>query len=169
MLQTDPKKLRWCGIDMRSRLRRRIAVVFTVAVFLFGSTLLITVSEAHASLNRYHAGFWSTLLLLTCCSLGVLRPGGVVKPFRQLTFRMKGIGEVVTVNGLDELAEYRFGSRFDALNEERQTAVLNSYRVGSRFFPAKASKAPSVPTQRICCRLDERVRRRSKALRPGSF
>jgi hypothetical protein len=33
MLRTDEKKLRWCGIDMRSRLRRRVAVVLTYAVF----------------------------------------------------------------------------------------------------------------------------------------
>lgn len=34
MLATDAKKLRWCGIDMRSRLRRRVAVMVTYAGFL---------------------------------------------------------------------------------------------------------------------------------------
>ena len=34
MLATDAKKLRWCGVDMRSRSRRRVAVVLTYAVFL---------------------------------------------------------------------------------------------------------------------------------------
>ena len=34
MLTTDAKRLRWCGIDMHSRSRRRVAVVATYAVFL---------------------------------------------------------------------------------------------------------------------------------------
>ena len=34
MLATDEKRLRWCGIDMRSRSRRRVAVVATYAAFL---------------------------------------------------------------------------------------------------------------------------------------
>src|SRR5271168_3267683 len=34
MLVTDAAKLRWMGVDMRSRWRRRVAVVLTYAVFL---------------------------------------------------------------------------------------------------------------------------------------
>jgi hypothetical protein len=35
MLATDVEKLHWCGIDMRPRWRRRVAVVATYAMFLF--------------------------------------------------------------------------------------------------------------------------------------
>jgi hypothetical protein len=34
MLVTDEKKLRWCGIDMHARWRRRVAVVLTYAAFV---------------------------------------------------------------------------------------------------------------------------------------
>ncbi len=151
MLNPDPNKLRFLGIDLRSRLRRRCAVVLTFAVF-FAALLSLSVEMDESKLLQGHS-VGPVLMLVICfvCSLGIFRENGPVKAFNEPVWRLKGVkGGSVLLRSLDDLAEYRFGGKFDDLPAAQQNDVLGSYRVGNYFYPAASSKAPS--------RLDERER-----------
>ena len=91
------------------------------------------------------------LVIAFVCSLGIFRENGPVKAFNEPIWRLKGVkGGSVLLRSLDDLAEYRFGGKFDDLPAGQQSDVLGTYRVGNYFYPAASSKAPS--------RLDERER-----------
>lgn len=151
MLNSDPKKLRFLGIDLHSRTRRRYAVVLTIVAFVMAMAALSEGTDNSAALQRYHCGFWLMLLASAVCSAGIFREGGPVKAFNEPIWRLKEMkGGAVLLRNLDDLAEYRFGGRFDALTEAQQDEVLRSYRIGNYFYPATDSKAST--------RLDERER-----------
>jgi hypothetical protein len=151
VLNSDPKKLRFFGIDLKSRFRRRCAVVLTFAVFFIAMTGLSYGMESWKVLQRYRCGGWLMLLVPILCSVGIFREGGPVKAFNEPVWRLKGVkGGSLLLRSLDDRAEYRFGGRFDELPAAQQNEILGSYRVGNYFFPAASSKAPSM--------LDERER-----------
>ncbi len=164
MLNPDPKKLRWLGIDMRSRTRRRCAVVLHVAVGVLGLFTLAAATADEPVLQRYHLSLYLMLLLTLLCSQGIFREGGVVKPFQErkehekAPWRLRGRpGRFVMLGSLDDRAEYRYGAKFDDLAEAEQQELLMKYRVGNYLFPAEASKAPGM--QKAPPILDEREQR----------
>jgi hypothetical protein len=149
MLATDEKKLRWLGIDLRARWRRRVAVLVNYAVLLM--SLLFMCGEATGPpwsahyLLAYPAIAFLTLILLW---ISVFWDGRLVKNFddppkvAQRKYQMVG--------SLDEWARYRYGvANFDAASKEQQTELLRRYRVGNFWVPAKP-----LPTRPL--RLDER-------------
>jgi hypothetical protein len=144
-------KLKSFGIDLRSRSRRRFAVVVTFGLYVL-AMLVVSVGADHSlTLQRYHLGIWLMFGLTALFSLGIFREGGPVKAFAEPVWRVRGMkGGLVMVRSLDDLAEYRFGGRFDALTEAEQDVVLRAYRVGNYLFPAENSRAST--------RLDERER-----------
>jgi hypothetical protein len=135
MLSAEEKRLRWWGMDMRPRWRRRVAVVLT---YLLIFTMVIVVSgwlETHA--------FWAMLAVgagtMGIVGLSVLRQNGVVKRFEDNPhLRVRGMGEMVRVDGLDQWAQYFYGvADFDSASETQKDDLLLRYRVGARLFPKR--------------------------------
>jgi hypothetical protein len=152
MLNPDPAKLRYLGIDLHSRTRRRIVVVFTWLAFVIGMSLLSYTLDtqpfflAHSIIGFYLVAFAVGLFTLA----SVFRDGGVVKTFHLRVWHIHGMrgGEFVLLRSLDDWARYQHGARLTELPEEQQREVLRTYRVGYYVFPADKSKTPE--------RLDER-------------
>jgi hypothetical protein len=151
MLNPDPAKLRYLGIDLRSRTRRRWVVSITWALFFVGMAMLSNWFDS----QRY---FMSHPLLALGLALGavilytlgsVFRDGGALKHFDLPTWRLRGLrGQFVLLQSLDDWARYKHGARLDELPLEQQEEVLRTYRMGFYFFPADKSMTPE--------RLDER-------------
>lgn len=149
MLESQARKLRWMGIDLHARWRRRVAVVMTYAVFVALIELAVTLTDdGPASGHPFLA-----LLAMGCFTmawrfLSVLRDNGVVKSFEGPPART--MGKHMIVGSLDEWARYRYGAAgFDQATEEQQHELLRTYRVGDYLVPAKSLED---------YRLDERER-----------
>jgi hypothetical protein len=126
MLATDTKRLRWLGIDMRPRWRRRTAVVVPYAV-LFVTIIVVTTDPwpAHP--------YWTLLGMVVSTAIwvavSIFRNNGVVKSFEDPL--RASTGSKVFVNGLDEWARYRYDvASFDEASDAQQTELLKRYRVG---------------------------------------
>ncbi len=115
------KKLRWWGIDMRPRWRRRLAVIgsyFGFAGLLGGMPhwvrLIPEVAQSGAII----------LLIGMWLFVSVFLRNGVVKSFED-------VREEPVLNQLNFAAQKRYGLvGFDAANEEQQEWLLRRYRVG---------------------------------------
>jgi hypothetical protein len=131
MLATEEKKLHWLGIDMHSRLHRRIAVGITYA----GFAALICVFASW----QVHPLWAMVLMALTAGLLraaSVFRNNGLVKSFENSS--NAAFGSRVVVGSLDEWARYRFGvADFAEATQEQQAELLSQYRVGNYLVPAK--------------------------------
>jgi hypothetical protein len=135
MLATDEKRLRWWGIDMHARRRRRVAVVATYFVLF---VMMVT-----ATSNRWPSHVYWTLMGMVVSTTGwvaisVFRKNGAVKSFED-PLRMRGsMAGKIFVNGLDEWARYRYGvASFEEASEAQQAELLKRYRVGTFVVPAK--------------------------------
>ena len=134
----DEQKLRWLGMDMRPRGRRRVAVVLTYVV-LFAATVAATEYVNYPG--------WTLVVLFavveTLVWLSVLRSNGIVKRFEaKPPMRLKGMGEVVLVEGLDGWAKHFYGAAsFDAATPEQQAEILSRFRMGARLFPVRAGES----------------------------
>ena len=135
MLASSEQRLRWWGMDMRPRGRRRVAVVGTYFVLFVLTTV---------AMNNTWFGhrYWGLLMMVVstsvCVQVSVFRRSGVVKSFDDPPPTKTGIRGKVFVNGLDEWAQYRYGvASFDEANEEQQADLLRRYRVGTYAVPAK--------------------------------
>ncbi|HEX3967619.1 MAG TPA: hypothetical protein VHW70_06610 [Edaphobacter sp.] len=145
MLNSDEKKLRWWGIDLRPRLRRRVVVCGTYFV-------LFVLMDFFSTSFWYRHPYWDLLLMVVsiaaCERISVFRRGGVVKSFEDRPALKLGYRGKVLVNGLDEWAQHFYDvASFEEANDEQKADLLRRYRVGTYMFPAKAK--PWVP-------LDER-------------
>ncbi len=136
MLATDEKRLRWWGIDMHARWRRRVAVVVTYVV------LFVMIDTAMDNRWRTHPR-WMTLMAMVVLTtswvaVSVFRTNGVVKSFED-PLRMRGaMAGKMFVNGLDEWARYRYGAgSFEEASEAQQAELLKRYRVGTFMVPVK--------------------------------
>ncbi len=150
MLATDEKKLRWLGIDLRARWRRRAAVVANYTVLLASLIVLFAEAATDLRLLAHPLLAYLAIALLTAILLwmSVFWNGRLVKNFDDPAGLM-GV-KYQMVGSLDEWARYRFGvANFDAANKEQQTELLSKYRVGNYLVPAK-------PLEDF--RLDERER-----------
>ncbi len=144
MLATTETKLRWWGIDMRPRWRRRVSVVVTYAVLILLIVLIGGWGEIHSLLAIAAAAITTGVLI----AISVFRNNGLVKSFEESSINK--IGKYVVVGSLDEWARYRYGvADFEAANDEQQTELLSNYRVGNRLVPSKTLED---------CSLDERER-----------
>jgi len=144
-------KLSYLGIDLRSRRRRRIAVVCSWAAFFVGMVALGNFLDNESfSVHHSHIALWATLAYVCLFYyLSVFRDGGVIRPFHFRTLPLAGFkGGVVVLSSLDEWARYSYGAALADLPEEQQQDVLRKYRVGHYYFPADKSRSPE--------RLDER-------------
>lgn len=128
------KNLRWLGIDMRSRWRRRAAVVVTYTAFI------AAVSAAQD--DRWDHPFLTMFLLGAVVQfLGVFSPTfGPVKPFDDLSPNRQQ-SKYVFVHGLDSARDHRYDvANYDAATPEQQSDLLQTYHVGLRVYPRKQSQ-----------------------------
>jgi hypothetical protein len=128
------KNLRWLGIDMRARWRRRVAVLVTYLAFL----AVVSIVE--------EGGCWGhpflTMIVLGAAVhlLGVFSHFGPVKPFDDLQPGQQQ-SKYVYVHGLDDLARYRYDVvNYDAATPEQQSDLLQTYHVGMRRYRRKPSQ-----------------------------
>jgi hypothetical protein len=138
MLATDEKKLRWIGIDMRARWRRRVAVVANYAVLLAALILLFGEAESDSRWSAHPLLAYLAIDVLTLILLwiSVFWSGRLVKNFDDLP--KVGGGKFQRVGSLDEWARYKYGvANFDVASKEQQTELLSKYRVGNYLVPAK--------------------------------
>lgn len=128
------KNLRWLGIDMRPRWRRRAAVIVTYLAFM---VVQATVQDGGL---WGHPGITAIVLAGAVWGVGVFSLWGPVKSFDPPPPRTAHGSQYVIVNGLDDLARYRYGvADYDAANEEQRSDLLQTYHVGRRLFPRKPS------------------------------
>lgn len=149
MLVTEAKKLRWLGIDMRPRGRRRVAVLATYFV------MLVVVLTAMSNQWPEHV-YWTLTAMVVSTTVwtgvSVFRRNGVVKSFEDPLRMSGGMTGKVFVNGLDEWARYRYGvGSFEEANETQQAELLKRYRVGTFVVPAKpeAERWPGLDEREI--------------------
>ena len=135
MLATDEKRLRWWGIDMRARWRRRVAVVATYFVLF---VMMVIATNNNWPSHPYWTLIGMVIATTSWVGVSVFRKNGVVKSFEDpLEMRGSMAGKVL-VNGLDEWARYRYGvASFEEASEEQQAELLKRYRVGTFAVPAK--------------------------------
>lgn len=144
-------KLRYLGIDLHSRRRRRIVVLCSWVAFIAGMTALDNFLKKESfSAYHPHLSMWATLVCVCLFYyLSVFRDGGAIRPFHFRTLPLAGFkGRFVILNSLDDWACHSYGATLDDLPQEQQQDVLRRYRVGCYFFPADKSRSPE--------RLDER-------------
>lgn len=124
MLWDDAKRMRWLGMDMRPRWRRRVAVVVTYMALV-------------AVMSQTYRGWWGHPMIATVTLSAVVLLAGVFRGIGPL----KGFGnppDRVFVNGLDEWARYRYAApSFDEATEAQKTELLKTYRVGTFVVPGK--------------------------------
>ena len=135
MLATDEKRLRWWGIDMHARWRRRVAVVVTYLVLF--ETIEIAMENRWPTHPR-----WTLMGMVVLTSslvlVSVFRKNGVVKSFEDPRRMPGSMAGKILVNGLDGWAHYRFGvASFEEASEAQQAELLKRYRVGTFAVPAK--------------------------------
>jgi hypothetical protein len=146
MLATEEKKLRWMGIDFRSRWRRRAAVVLTYAGFFV--ILEVAIGDPRWAGHPYLRLVAMGALTFLLQAISVFRNGGLVKKFALPRLGVEP--KHMVVGSLDEWARYRYGAPgFDAATDEQQKELLRTYHVGNYLVPAK-------PLEN--CLLDERER-----------
>ena len=134
----DVPKLHWCGIDMRSRWRRRVAVVMTYAVLVI---VVIAIGDHAEHQGWVMAGLAIGIEVLIW--LSVMRGDGIVKRFEpKPPMRIKGMGEVVFIEGLDQWAQHFYNApTFDAATPAQQNELLSRFKAGRRVFLAKHTES----------------------------
>jgi hypothetical protein len=138
MLNPEPRKLRYLGIDLHPRWLRRCVVVLTYLVYFIVMIVIAQKTKSVVVLQSYHLGFWlMALVSILMGAFGVFRDGGPVLRFTQPVWRLSGTeGSWMMLRGLDDRAKYSYGKNFDGLAEEQQKELLRTYRVGNYLFPA---------------------------------
>jgi hypothetical protein len=120
-MMVDESKLRWCGIDMQPRCRRRLAVIGSY----FGFAALVGGMPHWVGLIPELARSAAVILLIGLgLFVSVFLLNGVVKSFEEAT-------EEPALYQLNSAARKRYGvASFDAANEEQKEWLLQRYRVG---------------------------------------
>jgi hypothetical protein len=143
--------LRYLGIDLHSRRRRRVVVVCNWIIFFLGMAALDTLLDSRSFSGRHpERSLWVTLAYICLFYfLSVFRDGGAIRPFHFRTLPLAGFkGRVVVLSSLDDWARHSHGADLADLPEDQQQDVMRRYRVGRYYFPADKSRSPQ--------RLDER-------------
>jgi hypothetical protein len=139
VLGTDGQ-MRWLGMDMRSRRRRRWAV--------FGCyVLLFVVLDRIGAHGRWTAHPYIVFLSMVALSV-VWEPSSIFGKYgpvkdRNRPFLQLGKMGYVRVGGLDERARYRFGvESFEMASEEQKSELLNTHKAGTYWMPKDRDKTP---------------------------
>lgn len=139
MLATEAKKLRWMGIDLHMRWRRRAAVLITYLCFVL--ILGEMTGDSRWLGHPYLRLVAMCALTFVLQAMSVFRNGSLVKSFED--YRKGAVGKYMIVGSLDEWARYRYGvAGFEEASAEQQKELLRTYRVGNYLVPAKALDNP---------------------------
>jgi hypothetical protein len=134
------KKLRWLGIDMRARWRRRAAVLVTYLAFI----AVVSIGQSDCWGHPFLTFLTLVVPVAAVQLLGVFSPFGPVKPFDDPP-PGKHQSKYVYVHGLDDLARYRYDvANYDAATPEQQSDLIQTYHVGLRLYPRKPSQEGQV-------------------------
>lgn len=149
MLSSDPKRLRFLGIDVRPRWRRRTMVVLTYLVY---EAAMILGGRIQGS-PRGHVIEWAaTFCVLIFSICGLFSPlKSFDEPRPPAAGRLwYGWKDTVVLGSLDDWAKYRYGNAFDQISEQEQHELLKTYRVGNYLMPYKGASGfdPRVPDER---------------------
>jgi hypothetical protein len=126
MLAAEEKRMRWWGMDMRPRWRRRVAVMVTYLAFI-------------PALASSGAGWWGHPIVAMVTFVFAVMLFGVFGSFGPLK-NFKGERRVVRVDGLDRWTQYKFGvSSFEEATDEQKDYVLQTYSVGRRVILKQSS------------------------------
>lgn len=142
MLAGDEGQVRWWGLDMRSRRRRRWMVVGCYLVLF--AAFLGAGTEGRWKAHPYIV-FWGMVAgSVVWERLSIFGKNSPVKDLRdRFSIRISGLGELVRVTGLDERARYKFGvESFEAASEEQKSDLLNTHKVGTYWMPKDRDKTP---------------------------
>jgi hypothetical protein len=119
MLAAEEKRIRWWGMDMRPRWRRRVAVVVTYLAFI-------------PALASSGAEWWGHPMVAMVIFIFAVMLFGVFGSFGPLK-NFEGERHVVRVDGLDRWTRYKFGvPLFEQATDEQKDYVLQTYPVGRR-------------------------------------
>jgi hypothetical protein len=127
LMDVGEKKLRWWGIDMRPRLRRRVAVLGTYCTLgaLVGEMPHLARSMPWVTYPfRAHLLYWAAIgFSAMWVYVSIFRPNGVVKSFDEAT-------EKPILVGLNFDARNQYGvASFAEANEEQQESLLRKRRL----------------------------------------
>jgi hypothetical protein len=118
MLSADVRRSCWLGMDMRPRWRRRMAVAVTYLAF-------VPAVASSGAVWWGHPMVAMVTLIFAVMWLGVFGSFGPAKNF-------DGERRVVRVDGMDRLAQYKFGvPSFEEATEAQKDYVLQNYSVSS--------------------------------------
>jgi hypothetical protein len=124
--------MKWMGIDLRARWKRRIAVVATsVAYFIF-------VGWASELKLPYHAAAW--LILAAYLWLGFFSVLAGIDWARAKWFSS---GDAV-LNNINDWSLYMFGENFENLSEADKDFLTPRYRTGTHYLLARLSRNPAI-------------------------
>ena len=155
MLNTNTANLRFLGIDMQARWRRRVAVVASYTVF--GVAMLSIQAQIWDAFGHPYWVMWVMSFVLVF--LGVFRDGALVKSF---FVPKQAPAEMLMVGSLDEWARYRYGTTgFEESSAQQQEDLLKRYRVGTYLMPRSGSREhrPWLPDEREAGERDRASRR----------
>jgi hypothetical protein len=124
--------MKWMGIDLRARWKRRVAVVATsVAYFIF-------IGWASELKLPHHAESW--LILAGYLWLGFF---SVLAGIDWARAKWITSGDVI-VNNIDDWSLYMFGKNFASLSEADKNFLLPRYRTGTHYLSARFSRDPAI-------------------------
>ena len=124
--------MKWMGIDLRARWKRRVAVVTTsIAYFVF-------VGWASELKLPYHAAAW--VILAGYLWLGFF---SVLAGIDWARAKWISSGDVI-LNSIDDWSLYMFGENFASLSEADKNFLLPRYRTGTHYLSARLSRDPAL-------------------------
>ncbi len=139
MLVSDEKRLRWLGLDMRARWRRRVAVVLVYLIYVLA---MEWIPNNAGPLYRYWMMYGVSAVVALAGLFGDRR---LVKSFDEPRIRK---GQFTIVSSLNDWAEYDYEREFEELTEEQQAELLSRYRVGNYARPYRRMRGPEEPDER---------------------
>jgi hypothetical protein len=165
VLTDDPKRLKFFGIDLHSRKRRRIMVVFTYAVYLIAMTALETAFQdrgTHDGMWPLPGGFVEVILMYGvsfAMAFGIFRDNGPVKSFNERKSPFLTYGDRIVLETRDDWAKYLYDQSFDALPSDKQDDVRLRWRPGRSLAPYKHLFEPGFPDERELAEANRASRR----------
>jgi hypothetical protein len=124
--------MKWMGIDLRARWKRRVAVVATsIAYFIF-------IGWASGLKLPYHAAAW--MVLAGYLWLGFF---SVLAGTDWARAKWISSGDVV-LNNINDWSLYMFGEDFTSLSEADKNFLLPRYRTGTHYLSARFSRNPAI-------------------------
>lgn len=145
-------RMKWMGIDLRPRWKRRVAVVTTsIAYFLF-------VGWASELKLPHHAAGW--VILAGYLWLGFF---SVLAGIDWARAKWISTGDVV-LNNINDWSLYMFGENFENLPEADRNFLLPRYRTGTHYLSARFSHDPAIRSSAASWSDEREKREYEKAL-----